>query len=342
MTETTLVLPNSLSLCGSSSSLRERVEQNTQAERVFMRRLCDLFSHKSWGNMGAELYQNGGADLFTRILTGGDNSYKSHSGERGLIELYKGDIASWAEDMDTAILVGPGPEISVRHKEVPILMGLRNLRRIVVVELSPVFNKASCSVLRGAFPEAQVIPHHRDFMKLELEGGLAYRNALVISTGSLANYEKCPSHSFPSAQLTAHLEAFRRLAREGGKVLWGYHSKLDADHYRSDAVREFLLHPLVKAYKIKGVEIDPTLFSYEPRICEQASAAFHDWVVVRQGNIRVGDRKFVVFEDERYSMFCSVKPDPDKVNPLGRNVGLPTWSTFREDSGGVLHAFDCV
>lgn len=324
------------------SSLPEKAGQNTQAERALMRRLCDLFSHRSWGNLGPELYQNGGADLFTRILTGGDNGYKSHSGEKGLIELHKEGIASWAEGMDTAILVGPGPEVSVRHKEIPILRGLPNLRRIVVVELSPVFNRASCSVLHDEFPKAQVIPYHRDFMKLELEGSLSYGNALVISTGSLANYEKCPSHSFPSAQLTAHLEAFRKLAREGGKVLWGYHSRLDADHYRSDAVREFLLYPLVKASKIKGVEIDPSLFSYEPRICEQASAAFHDWVVVRQGNIKVGDKRFVVFQDERYGMFCSVKPDPEKVEPLGRNVRLPTWSTFREESGGVLHAFDCV
>ncbi len=39
----------------------------TPAEKALVRRLVDLFDGKASGNMGPELYQNGGADLFEKL-----------------------------------------------------------------------------------------------------------------------------------------------------------------------------------------------------------------------------------------------------------------------------------
>lgn len=309
------------------------------ANRALVRRLTDLFEGKASANMGPELYQNGGADLFEALIQ--SVGYNPYAGEIALIEQHKGEISKWAQDVETAIIVGPGPEVSVKHKELPILRGLRNLRRIHVIELSRVFNEQSSNLLRREIPNVEVVSHVKDFMKMS-NGVDLPSPALVISTGSLTNYENCLTDRFPSHQLKQHLLAFRRLAGEGGKVLWGYDSHLSTGAYDSPLVSDFLLHPLKRAAQINGVTIDPSGFVHRSDCHQQASLVAHTWLAVRDQMVTINGEDHFVSQSDRFMVFCSVKPCSDKVVQIERAAKLKTYIYKIEDRGAVLHAFDCI
>jgi hypothetical protein len=332
-------LPHNEPAKGSGAAVSS--SQHSASDRALVRRLTDLFENRASGNMGPELYQNGGADLFAQLTL--SVGYNPYAGEIALIEQYKGNVCAWAHDVETAIIIGPGPEGSVRNKELPILLGLPNLKRVDVIELSRVFNTQSSNLLRSELPNVEVVSHVKDFMRMgnSHQGDLP-SSALVISTGSLTNYENCPTDRFPSHQLKSHLAAFRKLAGEGGKVLWGYDSYLSTEAYGNTLVSHFLLHPLKRAANVRGVEIDPSGFVHRSDCHQQASLVAHTWLATKDQTVTIEGEGHYISEGDRFMVFCSVKPCADKVVQVAKMVRLKTHMHKIEDRGAVLHAFDCV
>lgn len=313
----------------------------TPPEKALVRRLVDLFEGKASGNMGPELYQNGGADLFEKLTQ--SQTYNPYAGEILLIDENKGHIHAWAESVESAIIIGPGPANSVRNKELPILRGLPNLKHVHVIELSRVFNTQSSALLQEELSGVQVSSHTKDFMRMERSSlGDVSGSSLLISTGSLTNYENCSTDRFPSPQLKSHLRAFRRLAGDGGKVLWGYDSHLSTGAYEDPLVSEFLLYPLKRAARIQGVSIDPSGFIRHSDCHQQASLVAHAWAATRDQMIDIAGDRHWISKGDKFTIFCSVKPCPDKVKIFESIAKLKTHEYKTEQAGAVLHAFDCV
>lgn len=324
----------------STGRLAERPAHNPP-DKALVRRLVDLFEGKASGNMGPELYQNGGADLFERLTQ--SQAYNPYAGEIRLIDENKGHIHAWAESVESAIIIGPGPANSVKNKELPILRGLPNLREVHVIELSRVFNAQSSALLQEELSGVQVFSHTKDFMRMDRAAlGDVIVPSLLISTGSLTNYENCATDRFPSPQLKSHLRAFRKLAGDGGKVLWGYDSHLGTGAYEDPLVSEFLLYPLKRVARIDGVSIDPLGFTRRSDCHQQASLVAHAWVATQDQMIDIPGDKHWISEGDKFTIFCSVKPCPDKVKIFEHIARLRTHEYKTEQAGAVLHAFDCV
>jgi hypothetical protein len=309
------------------------------ADEDFTASLQHLFNHDAWGNMGHYLYTNGGAKLFEKILT---SSYTPYIGESILIQDNLGDISSWAGDIDTVIIIGPGPARSIQSKEIPVLKTLSNLKRVHVVDLSPEFNRQSLAALSQELPSTVSIkPFEADYAQLTSDAFEPYERALVISTGSLTNFENCPKDQFPSKQIREHLLRFKGFAKSGGKILWGYDSILDPGEYNTPEVSNFLMYPLEKAKKLPGVNLDASKFKHETRAYEAASLLAHEWVATEGQYVDINGERFLVDKDSRLMMFGSVKPDPSKLEGLVTPLGLDTAFIKREPGGAVLHGFNC-
>ncbi|MDD3019409.1 MAG: L-histidine N(alpha)-methyltransferase [Alphaproteobacteria bacterium] len=300
--------------------------------------LVDLFEHVHWGNMGPELYRNGGSKKFERILT---STYTPYSGETKLISDNLPMISSWAQDTETAIIVGPGPAMSVMAKEIPVLQSLPNLKKVIVIELSPEFNKESTAAIQTVLPNVKMSSYLEDFRTVDLSAE-SYSSALVISTGGLTNFENISTDHFPHAQVTSHLQAIKRLAKSGGKFMWGYDSSTDADRYNRKEISEFLLYPLEKASKRSGVIIDPTGFEHITYANTAASVLSHDWVVTRDQDIQIGNQHYALSAGEKFVAFSSAKLTPDKTARSAAFQGINTNVYYSDGDGVVIHTFDCV
>lgn len=321
-----------------SAVLKDIDDKRMQADPMLLQRLCDLFYHQHWGNMGPDLYVNGGAERFENVLTA---SYTPYAGEKKLLSDNKSKIIQWAEGMETAIIVGPGPGRSVRSKEIPILKSMPNLKRVISIELSPVFNRQSLAALESALTDIEVHAIEMDFRKADLSSIENSKPALVISTGSFTNFEDCPTESFPFAQINGHVGKLAELAGKGGKILWGYDSTLKEDQYNNPLVSDFLNYPLEKASLMESVILDPKGFQHETRANAVSSVLSHDWVATRPQDVHIGRHMFAVDTGDRFPMFVSVKPLPDRVVRSVKGLGIETSFTERDASGAVIQAFDC-
>lgn len=299
--------------------------------------LSDLFNNVRHGHLGPVLYSNGGSALFTKaIQTTGYNPFK---GEVGLIQANLDSIADWAKDIENVIIVGPGPAVSLQNKEIPILERLTALKRISLVEQSPDFIRADMEALNERFPQVDVKAFEANF--LQHVPHPSSQPALVISTGSLTNFENAAFENFPGKQLTEALAAFKTLAGQDGKVLWGYNSKLHDEGYQSQAIADFLLYPLHKAAQLQGIFIDPENYKYESKVYPQASHLAHQWVAHAFERVEIGGRMHHINPGDRFTMFSSITPDPKKVARLSKEQNMITPFVFSEDGGAVLHGFDC-
>lgn len=307
-----------------------------------LQRLRDLFSSTRTGIMGPDLYRNGGADKFEKILKG-SGEYTPFFGEVELLGQNKEYISEWAGGIETAIIVGPGPGRSVAAKEIQILSVMPKLKRIITLELSPTFNKQSAAALRTALPQVDVYPFEVDFRTADLSQIENSKPALVITTGSFTNYEDCQTQSFPSRKVLAHLARLTDLAGANGKILWGYNSNLNAAQYNTDIVDDFLMYPLEKASKMDNVRLDPKGFKHETRASEAASTLTHYWVATKDQDVRIHGEPFAINSGELFPMFFSVAQSPERLARL-LDGSCQVQSSFykKGSSGAVIHGFDCI
>lgn len=321
-----------------SAVLQRKEDKKVQADPQLLQRLCDLFYHTHWGNMGPDLYVNGGAKRFENVLTA---SYTPYAGETKLLATNASKIFDWAQHMETAVVVGPGPELSVRSKEIPILKMLPNLKRVISIELSPVFNKQSERALQKELPHVDVHSFEIDFRDADLSAIENSKPALVISTGSFTNFEDCPTESFPFAQVNGHIKKLGELAGQGGKILWGYDSTLNEVQYNNPLVSDFLNYPLEKASAMEGVILDAKGFRHETRANTGSSVLSHDWIATRPQDIVIGSHVFAVDKGDRFPMLISVKPSPDRLVRAVKALGVTTAFIEIDKSGAVIQGFDC-
>lgn len=310
-------------------------------DKELLQRLRDLFSSTRSGIMGPDLYRNGGAAKFEKILKG-SGEYTPFSGEVELLSQNKGFISEWANEIETAIIVGPGPGRSVAAKEIQILSVMPHLKRVITLELSPTFNKQSAAVLRSSLPNVSVYPFEVDFRTADISQIENNKPALVISTGSFTNYEDCQTQSFPSRKVLAHLSRLTELAGATGKILWGYNSNLNADQYNTPIVDDFLMYPLEKASKMENVRLDPAGFRHETRASEAASTLTHYWVATMDQDVRIDGEPFAINQGELFPMFFSVAQSPERLARL-LDGSCNVNSTFfkKGQSGAVIHGFEC-
>lgn len=313
-------------------------KQTSVVPDPLLERFNDLFCHVNWGNMGPALYSNGGAARFERIL---QDVYTPYSGEKALIQNNLPEISDWAKDISTVIIIGPGPARSIRAKERQILQSLPKLRQVVISELSREFNKQSSAEIKRLFPNISVTALQQDFRTINLDN-VDYDSALVISTGGFTNFERMTADHFPHSQVSEHLATIKRLARHGGKFLWGYDSSIDVSRYNCPEVSEFLLYPLEKASKMDGVTLDPRGFEHKTLANRAASVLSHDWIVTRDQNVFIGDRSYAFSVGEKFVAFSSAKPDPTKIIRAASLQGIVSHKIYRDDTGSVIHALNCM
>lgn len=302
-----------------------------------------LFQGEIHGNMGPDLYTNGGSDKYSRIIATNDD-YVPYQGEVALIEERKQAIARWARDIDTVIIVGPGPAQTVRTKELPILSLLSNLKTVKLIDLSEKFNNAAAEVIEEELKNVRAEIYTGDFNKVTLNGN--YKNALVITTGSLTNFEDAPTDSFPAQIAAKYLSRFRELAKSGGKILWGYDSNSDKTslekEYDTPEIHSFILNPLNKLAATSGVSVDPGKFVYTPEFHPRSSHLAHYWTATDDQTISIDGQNIDIFKDSRYLCFSSIKLQPERLNILAQNRGIKPYNSFKSrDNGQVLHCFDC-
>ena len=317
------------------------VSRRHKADDALLVRLCDLFSGNRTGNLGPDLYRNGGAEKFENILSGAQ-AYTPFSGEIKLLNDNAEKIGQWIGNIETAIIVGPGPGRSVQQKELTILSHMQNLQRVITIELSPVFNQQSADVLRANLSGVAVHSFEMDFRDTDLSHIADSQPALVISTGSLTNYEDCQPHSFPQGQVTKHISKLAELAGSQGKILWGYNSSLNAEQYNRPQIDDFLMYPLVKASRMGDVRLDASGFRHETKANTSASTLTHYWIATCDQDVEINGTCFAINEGEHFPMFFSVAQSPERLERLIKS--FPKISSFfyeKDGSGAVIHGFDC-
>lgn len=308
------------------------------ADISLLGRLTDLFHHKHWGNMGPELYKNGGARRFENILT---SSYRTYFAEQAMIRGNLPAISAWAKETETAIIIGPGPSRSVISKELPVLEALPNLKRVVLIELSPEFNRQSSEALSERLDSSiSVSSYTQDFRTVDLSG-IDYESALVISTGAFTNFEDTPNGHFPHAQFENHLEAIKRLAKKGGQFLWGYDSSLDPRQYNNDNISNFLLYPLQKASNMEETVLDASGFRHMTYADQDSSSLSHAWVVTKDQDVTILDQSYAFSKGEKFVSFTSAKLSPNKTQRSAFLLGVTTNEIYSDTNGTVIHTFDC-
>ena len=325
-------------------TLQRHIKEIEKRDNLALKkRAFDLFTNRRVGNMGPDLYTNGGGDKYSQIISTNEQ-YIPYQGEVALIQEKKSDIARWAKDIDTVIIIGPGPAQTMETKELPILKLLPALKTVKLIDLSEQFNAQAAKVLEQSFePPLYVETYTGDFNTVTLNQN--YSRALVITTGSLTNFEDAPLDSFPSSIAGSYLRRFQEMAKPGGKILWGYDSNSNAAaieaEYESSEISAFVLNPLNKLSSTSGVDIDPKKFIYTPEFFPRGSHLAHYWTATAPQNVEIDDETISIFEGDRFLCFSSIKLNPDKLNIIAQNKGLSSHCAFtHSNSKQILHCFD--
>ena len=321
--------------------LKDRVKKDNEALKL---RATRLFTNVAAGNMGPDLYTNGGSQRYSNIIRANDQ-YIPYTGEVALIQASKNDIAEWAKNIDTVIVIGPGPAQTMLTKEVPILQLLPKLKTVKLIDLSEQFNIEAARALESKLNRQPIVETYTgDFRTITVNQN--YQNALVITTGSLTNFEDASTDSFPSAIASSYLNRFEQLAKSGGKILWGYDSNSNKEsleqEYDTPEIAEFILNPLNKLAETNNVEIDPNGFSYTREFFPRSAHLAHYWAANRDQTIHIDDEVINVFNNDRFLCFSSIKLDPARLNVLAKEKGIEPYNDYRHaESKQVLHCFDC-
>lgn len=306
-------------------------------------RALRLFSGNIHGNMGPDLYTNGGSDKYSRIIATNED-YVPYQGEVALIDEKKETIARWARDIDTVIIIGPGPAQTIANKELPILKNMAKLKTVKLIDLSAQFNAEAQNVLEKNLKSVTVESYTGDFMTVTPNEN--YRNALVITTGSLTNFEDASTEQFPALIAGKYLSRFQELAKPGGKILWGYDSNSDKaaleKEYDTAEIQEFILNPLNKLAATTGVAMNPGKFTYTPEFHPRSSHLAHYWTATDDQTIAIDGHTIDIFKDSRFICFSSIKLEPSRLDVVARNRGIKPYTSYKaRDNGQVLHCFDC-
>lgn len=306
-------------------------------------RALRLFSGNIHGNMGPDLYTNGGSDKYSRIIATNDD-YVPYQGEVALIDEKKETIARWARDLDTVIIIGPGPAQTIANKELPILRHMPKLKTVKLIDLSAQFNAEAVKVLEDNLKGVTVESYTGDFMHVTLNQH--YKNALVMTTGSLTNFEAASTEQFPALIAGNYLSRFQELAKPGGKILWGYDSNSDKDalekEYDTGEIHAFILNPLNKLAATTGVAMDPGKFIYTPEFHPRSSHLAHYWTATDDQTIAIDGHTIDIFKDSRFICFSSIKLEPNRLDIVARNRGIKPYTAYKaRDNSQVLHCFDC-
>lgn len=331
-------------------SRKPGISSDDERTMALKTRVLELFRNRTRGNMAADLYTNGGGDKYAQILTTNED-YMPFNEEIGLIQASKDEIAKWAEDIDTVIIVGPGPAQAIRSKELAILEKMPQIKTVKLIDLSAQFNEqavhaieTNVAINRAANQRVNVESYTGDFRTININEN--YNRALVITTGSLTNFENAPTDNFPSSIASSYMAKFAELAKSGGKIVWGYDTNqgktsLESE-YNTPEIEDFILNPLRKLARLDDVALKVDGFKYTPEFFPRGSHLAHWWEATEDQIAKIEDENVPIFKGDRYLCFSSIKLQPDKLTTLANAQGIKTSRVFESESRTqALHCFNC-
>ncbi|QQG36929.1 MAG: L-histidine N(alpha)-methyltransferase [Micavibrio aeruginosavorus] len=314
----------------------------------------DLFSRRVQGHTGEIAYQNGGGKLFAQFTHANKNYYPYH-GEISLLSVNRDAIAANLQDVEHAIVVGPGPASSFSRKEYPILEKLPNLKAVSLIDLSADFNAQAQGVLNQSRILRRRIKSADDYeMDFRDAGAVvpAKGKAAVFLTGGLVtNLHNAPLNGFPDQDMQSMLTACRDLAGDDGYVILGY----DTNQWYDSLEKAYdqSLAPFMKNIMqiiadhttgINGFDPHPNNFRYEMQWHKKASQVAHNLVFTKSQRFSITEangyvRNFAFDIGDELLMMSSIKPLPQKMTQLAGMCGLVTANGYFDQHGLVEHIF---
>ena len=313
----------------------------------------DLFSRKKLGQTGEIAYRNGGGKLFGDFTRANANYYPYH-GEISLLKTNSDSIAKSLENVEHAIILGPGPITSFTEKESPLLEKLPQLKAVSLIDISDVFNQHAHNFLTNAPHWApkklDVESHELDFRGAAATIAHKGKRAVFATGGLITTVHNAPLNGFPDQDMQDMLSACRDLANDDGYVILGY----DSNQWHESLSRAYdqSLAPFIKNIMkiiadhttgIKGFDPHPDNFRYEMQWHRKANQAALTLIfdkpqlftIPQDGNIRT----FSFDVGEELVMMSSLKPLPQKITQLASYCNLATMTGYFDQHGLVEHVF---
>ncbi|WP_435641155.1 L-histidine N(alpha)-methyltransferase [Micavibrio aeruginosavorus] len=315
----------------------------------------NLFSGIEHGHMGRIAYLDDGAFLFNKFVHENPDYYLYHDE----IELFSKNCAALARNFrfcTRAFIVGPGPRDSFKKKEMHILKYMPSLQEIIFIDLSQKFNEAAKSEIDRSylFNSAGV---RTSYMTMDFRVAAHFfppqENTAVLCTGSLiSNLENVRTTSaFPRLKTKIFMTGLQHLAGPNGKILIGYDANNDLNTLLSaynQHLEPFMINIMRvirdHAHGARQMKIGPNYFSYEASIVPRTPMVEHRIVVKQDQTITLLNKNerpinFELKKGQRLTMMASLKPRPQMIDTLGREIGISTTEIHRHPNGPTLHIF---
>jgi hypothetical protein len=315
-----------------------------------------LFTRRQWGHMGDVAYLNGGGKLFGDF-TQQNNDYYVFRSEVSHIAYNAKSIANDIADTEHLIVVGQGPALSLKSKEMQLIKLLPKIKKVTFVDISQGFNDQAVAVIdeykRNSGRQFDTGALTMEYNKAAAHVDNHSMPTTVISTGSLiSNVHNAPIHGFPEHPLKEMLQGFSDLAGPDGKVVLGYDSNDDEISLRRAYNAQ--LAPFIKNIAkiiadhgegIKGFNGGADHFDYEMSWDHKSLQVMHKLIVRKsqaftieyQGRVH----PITLRTGEEFVVMSSIKPRTNIMSRIAEDadVGLVTQNVYQDRHGMVEHVF---
>ena len=316
----------------------------------------DLFTRRQWGHMGDVAYLNGGGKLFGDFTQQNPDYYVFRS-EVNHIAYNAKSIANDINDTEHLIIVGQGPALSLKNKEMQLIKLLPKIKKVTFVDISQGFNDQAIATMEEYKQQSgrnfQTGALTMEFHKAAAHVDRSMRHTTVISTGSLiSNVHNAPIHGFPEHPLKEMLRGFSDLAGPEGRVVLGYDSN-DDDLSLSRAYNRQLAPFIRNIAKIiedhceglKGFSGGPDYFDYEMGWDYKSLQVMHKLTVKKSQafTIEYQGRTYPITlrAGEEFVVMSSIKPRSNIMSRIAESpeIGLETQNVYQDRHGMVEHIF---
>ena len=315
----------------------------------------NLFSGIEHGHMGRIAYLDNGAFLFNKFVHENPNYYLYNDE----IELFQKNCSELSRNFrfcTRAIIVGPGPRDSFMQKEMHILKHMPHLQEIIFIDLSQKFNDAAKKVIDRSYI-FNCIGARASYLTMNFRVAAHFlaprEDTAVLCTGSLiSNLENVkPTEAFPKVKARIFMQGLQQLAGPNGRILIGYDSNDNINtllRAYDQCLEPFMINIMrVIRDNVPGAQlmkVGPDYFGYEASVRPCAPMVEHRLVVRQDQTITIISRNkspitFELKQGQRLTMMTSLKPRPQLLDSVGRNIGLLTADIYRHRNGPTLHVF---
>lgn len=314
-----------------------------------------LFTRKQWGHMGDIAYLNGGGKLFGDF-TQNNNDYYVYRSEVSHLAYNAKSIANDIGDTEHLIIVGPGPALSLRMKDMQILKLLPHVKKVTLVDISQSFNDQGLEALED-FKRESGRTFQTGALTMEFHQAASHVDhtmpTTVISTGSLiSNVHNAPVGGFPEHPLKDMLQGFSDLAGPDGRVVLGYDS--NDDEFSLRRAYSARLAPFIKNIAkiiadhcegIQGFDGAPDNFDYEMAWDYKSLQVMHKLIVKKSQAFTIDyqgrSHSLTLRAGEEFVVMSSIKPRASIMSRMAedKDVGLDTQNVYQDRHGMVEHVF---